>query len=177
MTFRLTIRQQLMTWIIATVVVSLGALAFLVVIQLPTVAATRVAVDRHRAALVVADQRAHNLQAVSKQQTEITTDQQGLNSEIWKFTDEEKFFKQWDDLAHRTGVTIAEPNVTDATPTGKPIARAVNLTVTGSLNAVLGCLSTIQAITPVIAITDVVISPASLTNQVTAQLKASTLWQ
>lgn len=176
MTLHLTIKQQLLSWLIATGLVTIGAVAYILLVQLPTVKANRITIDLHRAAVVVAEQRANNLEDVSKQLTDVTSQQQALDAEIWKFSDEEHFFELWADLARKAGVNIADPVVTDATPSAQPVARGVSVTVTGSLNNVLAAITSIQQLQPSLAIKAIIFSPSTISGQTVAQIDATSLW-
>src|SRR4029077_19255904 len=122
------------------------------------------------------EQRSNNLQDVSKQLNDIATQQQSLDGEIWKFADEENFFSLWTDLSRRAAVTASDPIVADAIPSSKPVSRSVMINVTGPINNVLTFIHSFQSFKPVIAITAVNYAPATLTNQVTATVEATTLW-
>ncbi len=152
-----------------------GLFAFFI-IQLPGLQTLRTSIDNTRAnAAYVSDQQM-NLQALKRQLTTLSQQQQDLNSQIWKFADEESFFTRWDSFGPAHHVTVELSNVADVVPGTQPVARTVVLSISGALSDVLDSLRAIQTTQPLIAIQSVTLQPGA-DSAITASVNATTIWQ
>lgn len=156
---------------------TLAAIGFLTFTVLPQLASVRDSIDSRRASIIVAQDRRNNLQALANETKDLADQQKKIDDEMWAFTKEDSFFQVWPSIAHLRGVTIIDPVVSDATPGPDPVSRTIKLVITGPLNQVLQAINDVQAVQPLVAISSVAISPATLVGQATATLQATSLWQ
>lgn len=161
----------------AATVLTLGSVGFLLFHQLPQLSETRTLIDGRRASIVVAKERRNNLQALVAEADNLVDQQKKIDAEIWAFINEDQFFQVWPALANQRSITINEPTISDATPGANPVPRTASIVMSGPTNQVLAAIDDIQTMQPTVAITSITLSSSSKAGQVTATIKAMTLWR
>ncbi len=144
---------------------------------MPQIQVTRTAIDNDRTSTTVITQQQSNLQKLTQDVGTITTKQAELAPYVWLFAKENDFFAFLSAQAKTHQLTMADPAIVDATPTGALITRPVTLTLHGSLANILAAVNDLQSHTPLIAIQNIDFGPGVKTNDVTATIVASTQWQ
>lgn len=168
-------RQSISILSFALVLIAIVMVDMLLVI--PKLHSLRAEIDNDRASKIVIVQQQSNLDQLTKDIASIQAKQAELDKAVWTFLTEDSFFSSIDTLGKTHNVTIDAPSIADATPTGEILARAVTISIHGSLERALSTVNAVQSITPMIAIQQLTVTGDKESNNVLVKLEATTLWQ
>ncbi len=143
---------------------------------IPQIHTLRQAIDGDRASTAIVKQQQSSLAQLSRDVESIKTKQTEMNTHVWLFIKEDDFFTFIAEVTKSKSVTIADPNIADATPTGAILPRTVSFTITGSLTNALAAVTELQKHTPLIALQQLSVA-AGKGDQVNVVVTGTTLWK
>ncbi|MBI2984466.1 MAG: hypothetical protein HYY50_02480 [Candidatus Kerfeldbacteria bacterium] len=170
-------RPSSLITLIALAAGTMISLVILVAGQLPRLQATRHAIDSARVSRSTVAAQQADLNRRRQEQSQLQRWQMTFDQDIWLLSAEESFFASWDAFGRQHGVTLEIPNVAEIVPTSEPVTRSVELSIRGQLNDVLKALTDLQTIKPLVAITEIRLTPGAAINTVIAAVQVETVWK
>jgi hypothetical protein len=170
-------RRSLIIALSVACVIIIGSVVANIFWIVPQLHVLRTNIDNNRASIALAKEQRSNFDQLSRDLDSIKQKQTGLESQVWQFINEDKFFQFFETLGKTKDLTVDAPNISEATPDGTVLTRTVSIKLQCPLATCLDAVTTIQKSVPLIAILRLTVGAGQTTGTVSMDIEATTLWQ